>query len=338
MIRRIGWARCIVRLGYVPRGSSRRCCASSRPPRSGRALVERGRAAGARSVEVHQPPGERDLPRHRAGARGRLRAASISRWTTRPARTCSSPTQSLLMDSHPQDRRAGALPEAHPPRAAVRGPASAPPTAGWRRTRSRCWPMWTASDAAGAGARRRSSSEFDVTKVVFRLLEGGYASSPRSRWRCAAAAQEAPPRARADGHRRRGRARPAAADGEVARVFNLIFREIRERGRPSRAWTAELHRRGQRGARGRRRCRTRRCWRGWPSRRTARCPRRAVGAFEHLRAAGSGAEPIASLRQALSDVMFFLLFQAGELLESARGRGSRPAGEGPARHARGAVT
>jgi hypothetical protein len=30
-----------------------------------------------------------------------------------------------------------------------------------------------------------------------------------------------------------------------------------------------------------------------------------------------GAEPIVSLKQALSDVMFFLLFQAGELLESA---------------------
>ena len=29
-----------------------------------------------------------------------------------------------------------------------------------------------------------------------------------------------------------------------------------------------------------------------------------------------GSEPVASLRQALSDVMFFLLFQAGELLES----------------------
>jgi hypothetical protein len=29
-----------------------------------------------------------------------------------------------------------------------------------------------------------------------------------------------------------------------------------------------------------------------------------------------GSEPLASLRQALSDVMFFLLFQVGELLES----------------------
>ena len=29
-----------------------------------------------------------------------------------------------------------------------------------------------------------------------------------------------------------------------------------------------------------------------------------------------GSEPVASLKKALSDVMFFLLFQAGELLES----------------------
>jgi hypothetical protein len=40
--------------------------------------------------------------------------------------------------------------------------------------------------------------------------------------------------------------------------------------------------------------------------------------FQRLSTAGLlGAEPLASLRQALSDVMFFLLFQAGELLESA---------------------
>lgn len=40
--------------------------------------------------------------------------------------------------------------------------------------------------------------------------------------------------------------------------------------------------------------------------------------YQQLSAEGQlGAEPIASLKQALSDVMFFLLFQAGELLESA---------------------
>ena len=40
--------------------------------------------------------------------------------------------------------------------------------------------------------------------------------------------------------------------------------------------------------------------------------------YQRLSTAGQlGAEPLASLRQALSDVMFFLLFQAGELLESA---------------------
>lgn len=40
--------------------------------------------------------------------------------------------------------------------------------------------------------------------------------------------------------------------------------------------------------------------------------------FEQLSREGHlGAEPLASFKQALSDVMFFLLFQAGELLESA---------------------
>jgi hypothetical protein len=42
-----------------------------------------------------------------------------------------------------------------------------------------------------------------------------------------------------------------------------------------------------------------------------------LGQYQRLRAEGQmGSEPLASLRQALSDVMFFLLFQAGELLES----------------------
>ena len=40
--------------------------------------------------------------------------------------------------------------------------------------------------------------------------------------------------------------------------------------------------------------------------------------YADLGAAGKlGAEPLSALKQALSDVMFFLLFQAGELLESA---------------------
>ena len=43
-----------------------------------------------------------------------------------------------------------------------------------------------------------------------------------------------------------------------------------------------------------------------------------ISRYEQLSLEGDlGAEPIASLKQALSDVMFFLLFQAGELLESA---------------------
>ena len=43
--------------------------------------------------------------------------------------------------------------------------------------------------------------------------------------------------------------------------------------------------------------------------------RRVLDAYARSRAA-LGSEPVASLRQELSDVMFFLLFQAGELLES----------------------
>jgi hypothetical protein len=43
--------------------------------------------------------------------------------------------------------------------------------------------------------------------------------------------------------------------------------------------------------------------------------RRMLDAYARVRPS-LGSEPVASLRQALSDVMFFLLFQAGELLES----------------------
>lgn len=47
-------------------------------------------------------------------------------------------------------------------------------------------------------------------------------------------------------------------------------------------------------------------------------PATLVERYGQLSAEGQlGAEPIVSLKQALSDVMFFLLFQAGELLESA---------------------
>jgi hypothetical protein len=40
-----------------------------------------------------------------------------------------------------------------------------------------------------------------------------------------------------------------------------------------------------------------------------------IEAFERHKAS-LGSEPVASFKQALSDVMFFMLFQAGELLES----------------------
>ena len=58
-----------------------------------------------------------------------------------------------------------------------------------------------------------------------------------------------------------------------------------------------------------------------------------VSAYEQFR--GSlGSEPLASFRQALSDVMFFLLFQAGELLESRADEDLARRVKEHARHAR----
>ncbi len=149
-------------------------------------------------------------------------------------------------------------------------------------------------------------SEFDVTKVIFRLLEGGYASvSERGVARVSQA-----------DHRPSAAAAPAAdqAPQAVIRIFNFIFREIRDEvakkkmeGEFIAAANAALARRALS-----------------PSPVLAGLSfdlagnlseQRLLQQFETSRA-HLGSEPIASLKQALSDVMFFLLFQAGELLES----------------------
>ena len=149
-------------------------------------------------------------------------------------------------------------------------------------------------------------SEFDVTKVIFRLLEGGYASvSERGVARVSQA-----------DHRPSAAAAPAAdqAPQAVIRIFNFIFREIRDEvakkkmeGEFIAAANAALSRRALS-----------------PSPVLAGLLFDAEGnlseqqllqQFEASRV-HLGSEPIASLKQALSDVMFFLLFQAGELLES----------------------
>ena len=159
-------------------------------------------------------------------------------------------------------------------------------------------------------------SEFDVTRIVFRLLEGGYASvAERSISSVAHPGQPAPAPGRAP---ESPRAPESAARSKeplaVVRVFNFIFREIRD----------EVAKQGMD--------------RQFVAAANAALAGRALSSSPVLTgvffdAEGSldegkllrrfefsrdqlGSEPIASLKQALSDVMFFLLFQAGELLES----------------------
>jgi hypothetical protein len=159
-------------------------------------------------------------------------------------------------------------------------------------------------------------SEFDVTRILFRLLEGGYASvAERSIASMAHPGQPAVAPGRAT---ESPRAPESAAKSKeplaVVRVFNFIFREIRD----------EVAKQGMD--------------RQFVAAANAALAGRALSSSPVLTgvffdAEGSldegkllrrfefsrdqlGSEPIASLKQALSDVMFFLLFQAGELLES----------------------
>ncbi len=141
-------------------------------------------------------------------------------------------------------------------------------------------------------------SEFEATKVLFRLLEGGYASVSE------VSSAEGLPTAAAS-------ADPAVA---VVETFNAIFAEV----------LAEVAKQGQgvgflKAANAALAGQSLTAFpglRGLQFARDGRLPERALlEGFARTKGA-LGSEPVASLRTALSDVMFFLLFQAGELLES----------------------
>jgi hypothetical protein len=152
-------------------------------------------------------------------------------------------------------------------------------------------------------AQAAKLSEFDATKILFRLLEGGYASVSELK----------PVPVVAQG---RAAARPGAVDPptRVVRTFNAIFAEILgEVG--TRGVTEEFLAAANAAL---------------EARSLSDSPvvkgllLNAKGTFgerELLEAYARnrprlGSQPVASLRQALSDVMFFLLFQAGEVLDS----------------------
>ncbi|ADO73707.1 DUF4388 domain-containing protein [Stigmatella aurantiaca] len=156
-------------------------------------------------------------------------------------------------------------------------------------------------------------SEFDVTKVVFRLLEGGFAllsekplamtpspelesfSPPTPAWPMPAV-------------------RPEGVDHrEVVRVFNLIFREIRNevaKQGMEREFIASAN-----AALSGQALSSSPVLAGLDlTEEGTLSEQKLIEAFERHRS-GLGSEPLASFTQALSDVMFFLLFQAGDLLE-----------------------
>jgi len=172
-------------------------------------------------------------------------------------------------------------------------------------------------------------SEFDATRIVYRLLEGHYVvvsqtsaaavaaapSAPRPPATVVAAAPE-PMMTPPDPMGQVPWAPPAIDERKVLHVFNFIFREVRD----------EVARRGQlsmflasanaalRGSG----VSTSRVLSGLSFLPDGSLDEALVlEQYAQLKAEGQmGSEPLMSLKQALSDVMFFLLFQAGELLES----------------------
>ncbi len=157
-------------------------------------------------------------------------------------------------------------------------------------------------------------SEFDATRVIYRLLEGGFAGVIKEAAAPPAEAQAAarPVAAAAVQQAPGGFAKPDEAV-RVISVFNTIFREVRNevarRGRLE-TFLAQANAAMQANT-------------------LTQVPvlfgltfaedgalnaDKLHAQYESMKSQ-LGTEPLASLRMALSDVMFFLLFQAGELLE-----------------------
>lgn len=151
-------------------------------------------------------------------------------------------------------------------------------------------------------------NEFDATKVVFRLIEGGFVQlqeRPGSSAAPAAAVPEA--KAPAPG--------AVAIDArKVVKTFNSIFGEIRtEVARQNMekelvgAVNAALTNRALSQSP---------VLTGLTFDNQGTLPEDSVLRSFEATKAQLGSEPVASLKQALSDIMFFMLFQAGELLEA----------------------
>jgi hypothetical protein len=163
------------------------------------------------------------------------------------------------------------------------------------------------------GAKARLA-EFDVTKIIYRLLEGGYAhltdhpvpSAPPAQERAAMSVEGANGVMAWPG--------PNRDPLTVVRTFNKVFEEIRAQV-GSRGMDRELIAAANAALSGKALSASPALF-GMLFDRTGAMPEsKLLDQFNRVKGQ-LGSEPVASLRQALSDVMFFLLFQAGELLES----------------------
>ncbi len=181
-------------------------------------------------------------------------------------------------------------------------------------------------------------SEFDVTKVVYGLLEGGFVSLsdkplggttqsisglPAVRPRSVMGVPVVRPsstslpavRSSQSGLRPSEPNRPVPTDSrEVVRVFNRIFREIA--AEVSKQGLAREFIASANAALSGQALSSSPVLQGLVFAPDGSLPdAKLVEGYERHRVA-LGPEPLVAFRQALSDVMFFLLFQAGELLES----------------------
>ncbi len=166
-------------------------------------------------------------------------------------------------------------------------------------------------------------SEFDATRIVHRLMELGLARVseaphaapvPTSSTSSVVTAPVPPPRRSAP----QPPPRPASITVEkVVGVFNTIFREVRDE--VAARGTLEPFLISANAALKGNGVSTSPVLTGLMFDDGGVLPAsELVARYQQLSAEGQlGSEPLASLKQALSDVMFFLLFQAGELLESA---------------------
>lgn len=162
-------------------------------------------------------------------------------------------------------------------------------------------------------------SEFDATRIVYRLIEGGFVQLAQQ----PAAPEPAPAPAAPPPQAWPGAALPPSVDdapssdaARVAHVFNAIFREVRNE--VAQYGNLDLFISSANAALRGSGVSASPVLGGLSFGPDGALPEAMVlQKYASLVKAGQmGSEPIMSLRQALSDVMFFLLFQAGELLES----------------------